>query len=108
MMRYAYLYLGEQRESSCAVVRWCGSGADVLLLDPVNFTRYRDPSRGPVLFSAGGHYPRSPARLSIPKDGRWYVVADLGGHSVDAKVTVEVLDAQPGQAGHEEALIGAR
>jgi hypothetical protein len=90
-MRYGYNYLGTQPEGSGVVVRWRGSAANVLLLDPVNFSKYRE-GRMPVVYSGGGHYRRSPARLSIPQEGRWYVVADLGGYSAHPEPTVELLE----------------
>jgi hypothetical protein len=88
------------------VVRWRGSAADVLLLDPVNFTRYCE-AKHPVFYGAGGHYRRAPARLTIPEDGRWYVVADLHGYSAHAKATAEVLapDGAEEQSTDEEALV---
>ena len=92
-MRYAYKDLGTQPEGATAVVRWRGSAADVLLLDPVNFSKYCY-GRKPVFYSGGGHYIRPPAQLSIPQDGRWYVVADLGGYSANATATVELLEPQ--------------
>lgn len=103
-MGYAYSDLGEQTAGSTAVVRWRGSAANVVLLDPVNFARYRD-GRTPVFHSAGEH-GRSPARLTIPQDGRWYVVADLGGTS--HKASVEILKPHGGgkpPATEEKSLI---
>lgn len=89
-MRYAYHDLEHQDAGNTIVVRWRGSGADVLLLDPVNFVKYRE-GRVPVVYSAGGKYGRPPAELTIPEAGRWFVVADLHGYSVNAEATVEVL-----------------
>jgi hypothetical protein len=105
-MRYAYHDLGQQPEGTEAIVRWRGSAAEVLLLDPVNFSKYRERKR-PVFYSGGGSYRRPPAHLSIPEDGRWYVVADLRGYSAGAKATIEVLnprDSEPAEA-HEEPLV---
>jgi hypothetical protein len=105
-MRYAYHDLGEQEEGSTAVVRWRGSPANVLMLDPVNFSKYCEATM-PVVPSAGGRYRRSPARVPIPQDGRWYVVIDLGGRSGHANPTVEVLpreDEQPRTAHQKQAL----
>jgi hypothetical protein len=64
----------------------------VLLLDPVNFSKYQHTDGRPFFFDAGGHYRRPPARLSIPADGHWYVVADLGGYGTNVRPTVEVLE----------------
>lgn len=89
-MRYAYKDLGQQPEGSTAVVRWGGAAANVILLDPVNFSKYQHTDGRPFFFDGGGHYRRPPARLSIPQDGHWYVVVDLRGQSGTAP-TVEVL-----------------
>ncbi len=88
-MRYAYLDLGEQSAGTAVVVRWSGARADVMLLDPVNFAKYRE-RRQLVLRGDGGRYARSPARMTIPEDGHWYVVADLRGHATFAEAVVEV------------------
>lgn len=90
-MRYAYYDLGQREGGTVVIVRWRASAADVLLLDPVNFTRYCEAKR-PLFFTAGGRYARPPARLTVPESGRWYVVADLHGYSVHGKATVEVLN----------------
>ena len=105
-MTYLYHDLGAQRQGSTAVIRWHGSGADVLLLDPVNFSKYRR-GQHPVAYSGGGQYRRAPASLSIPEDGRWYVVADLRGTSARAAATVEVRHGDDGDRGAspEEALV---
>ena len=98
-MRYAYKDLGQQPAGSTAIVRWRGSAANVILLDPVNFSKYRDGR--PFFYADGGHYGRPPARITIPEDGRWYVVVDLRRYAGSAP-TVKVLrprDAQP-RAGH--------
>ena len=106
-MRYAYKELGRRPGGSTAVVRWGGSAARVMLFNAVNFAKYG--RRLPCSCDDGGRYRHSPARLSIPEDGRWYVVVDLGGHSSGKPPTVEMLDperghpelveSQPGPAG---------
>jgi hypothetical protein len=105
-MRYAYLDLGRQAAGSTATVRWTGAAADVLLLDPVNFVKYSE-GRTPVMYSAGGHFRRPPARLAVPQDGHWYVVADLRGYSANAQATVELAQEESGQVQREEVLVEA-
>lgn len=105
-MTFAYGDLGEQTAGSTAVVRWRGSAANVGLLDRVNFAKYRE-GQTPVFYSAGGH-GRSPVRLPIPGDGRWFVVADFIG--LDTKGTVEIVREDSGKASvtEEKPLVEVR
>jgi Domain of unknown function (DUF1883) len=104
-MRYAYKDLGEQPAGATAVVEWQGSAGDVLLLDPVSFSKYR-ASRSAVFYSAGGRYGRSPARLSVSQDGQWYVVADFRGPTTDATVEVLRPGAEKANPTDEQSLMG--
>jgi uncharacterized protein DUF1883 len=108
-MRYAYHDLGDQQAGSIVTVRWRGGRADVLLLDPVSFSKYcRDKT---VVFRAGGgSYGHPPARLSIPDNGHWYIVLDRHGYSTHAEATVEVQhpDADESQEPREEPLVQVR
>lgn len=52
------------------------SGANVRLLDPSNFERYK---RGQDHRCHGGLAKQSPVRLAIPSNGRWYAVVDTIG-----------------------------
>jgi hypothetical protein len=98
-MRYAYHDLGQQKQGATAVVRWGGSPADVLLLDPLNFVKYRAGTL--FTYNAGGHYRRSPARLQIPENGDWYVVVDFHSYSARARATIEVLAPSEGDRAGE-------
>jgi hypothetical protein len=51
-------------------------GANVRLLDTNNFNKYR---RGQKHTYYGGLAKRSPARVTIPRSGHWYVVVDMQG-----------------------------
>jgi Domain of unknown function (DUF1883) len=93
-MRYAYSDLGNRRQGCSAVVRWSGAPATVMLFDPVNFAKYL--RRMPCHCDEGARYRHSPARLSIPEDGRWYAVVDYGGYSSRTAPTIEVLDPENG------------
>ena len=84
-MKYLYWDLGERQQHSRVVVHLRGSAANVILLDPVSFDRYRC---GLSFHYAGGLHAdtRTPARREIPKDGHWYLVIDCGGpHHVEVK-----------------------
>lgn len=62
--------------------------ANVQLLDVANFSRYR---RGQSYRYVGGFYRQSPVRLSVPSDGHWYVVIDLGGHRGTVRASVGLV-----------------
>lgn len=100
-MRYAYRDLGEQTAGTTVLVRWTGSDASVILLDPVNFSKYQFRDGRPFSYAGGGKYRRPPAELSIPQDGRWYVVVDLGRYA-GAAPTVEVLAPEESEHDAEE------
>lgn len=105
-MKYLYYDLGDQQQDSCVVAHLRGSAANVLLLDPVNFKRYRT---GLPFRYIGGLCGRTPAQLQIPQDGHWYLVIDCGGYKhrvyVD-KVDVLPPDDSPPAAEADRALVG--
>lgn len=107
-MKYVYYDLGEQEQDACVVARLRGSAANVILLDPMNFDRYR---LGLPFLYAGGLWARTPARLRIPRDGHWYLVIDCGGYRHRVQVDgVEVLTADRSSSAAEvepaSALVG--
>lgn len=63
--------------------------ANVMLLDPGNFERYR---RGETFRYHGGLVNESPARLVPPHIGEWHVVVDLGGYAGRVRAGVRVLE----------------
>jgi len=62
--------------------------ANVRLLDPINFGRFR---RGERHSCRGGLAKTSPVRLSAPHRGTWRVVVDLGGFAGRVSASVRVL-----------------
>ena len=98
-MKYLYYDLGEQPQDSCVVAHLRGSAANVILVDPLNFDRYRF---GQPFRYAGGLHTRTPARIRIPEDGHWYLVIDCGGyqHHVHAK-NIEILAPHESVTGSE-------
>jgi len=87
-MRYGYRDLGTQHEGTRVVFQLQGSVANVLLVDERNYAFYR--TGRPFLYT-GGHYKSSPVELTIPEDGHWYAVVDLGGYRGKVRARVEVL-----------------
>ena len=63
--------------------------ANVMLLDPANFERYRKDES--FRYHDGGLAKTSPFRLVPPQPGRWYVVVDLGGFAGRVRAGVRVL-----------------
>jgi Domain of unknown function (DUF1883) len=90
-MQYCYYDLGEEQEDRWAVLRMRGTSANVILLDPLNFYRYRKGQ--PAFYAIGGYCRRSPVRLQIPKGEHWYLVIDHGGFAGRVRAELEVLAA---------------
>jgi hypothetical protein len=107
-MRYLYYDLGEQQAEHHVVAHLRGSAANVILLDPLNFDRYRTAQ--PFLYSGGGFCIRTPASLRIPGDGHWYLVIDCGGYTHHVQVKkIEILrpDESPTASEPDRTLVGA-
>jgi hypothetical protein len=62
--------------------------ANVQLLDPSNFLSYQQ--RRPFRYY-GGYARQSPVRIVAPRDGKWYLVVDLGGGAGTVRASVAVL-----------------
>lgn len=62
--------------------------ANVRLLDPINFQRFRRGQRHQYF---GGLARVSPMRLTVPHDGHWHVVVDLGGYAGTVRASVTVV-----------------
>ncbi len=87
-MKYAHYDLGQQTAGSVVEVTLSGNAANVRLVDSSNFHALR---QGRQHRYHGGHYTRSPVRLTIPQVGHWYVVIDLGGHTGSVRSSVRIL-----------------
>lgn len=58
------------------VVITLSTGANVRLMDSANLSRF---SRGAAHSYYGGQARTSPARITVPTTGSWYLTVDLGG-----------------------------
>jgi hypothetical protein len=67
------------------------SPANVMLLDPDNFSNYQQDTSYRYY---GGHAEKSPVRLSPPHSGKWYVVVNLGGYAGTVRAGVRVVRGQ--------------
>lgn len=62
--------------------------ANVRLMDYSNFQKYQ---KGQEHRYYGGLAKVSPTRISVPYQGHWYLVIDLGGYPGTVRATVQVL-----------------
>jgi hypothetical protein len=62
--------------------------ANVMLMDSSN---YADSKQGRRYRYYGGYAKKSPVLLSIPTQGHWHVVNDLGGGAGQVRATVHLL-----------------
>jgi hypothetical protein len=75
MSRFIHSDLGHRSRGDVLEVTLTGA-ANVRLLDPANFTRYKKQQRHQF---HGGLARRSPARIRIPSSGHWHAVVDMQG-----------------------------
>lgn len=67
--------------------------ANVHLVDNVNYQRYR---RSQSFRSIGGRALKSPMLVTIPHDGHWHVVIDLGPGGGRVATSAQVIPYQAG------------
>lgn len=75
-MDYLHNDLGHLAQGAAITVELTGNACNVMLVDDLNYGRYR---RGERYGYHGGHVTRSPIVLYAPSAGRWHLVIDLGG-----------------------------
>lgn len=64
------------------------SQANVMLLDDINFSAYRD---GRSFNYFGGWATESPVRLAPSHSGYWHVIVDLGGASGTIRASIRII-----------------
>lgn len=84
-----YIYSEIQARAGAIVEVTLDQQANVRLLDPTNYSRFksRQQCRG-----YGGRALRSPLRLQVPSSGTWYVVIDLGGSGGAIRHSVRIIN----------------
>lgn len=87
-MNFTYYDLKHLKRGQIVEVTLRGNAANVLLLDSSNFASYKAGRRFRYY---GGQATRSPVRIPVPQNGRWYVVIDLGGYGGQVRSAVNVL-----------------
>jgi hypothetical protein len=85
-------YLHKELELSAGdvvEVTLSGNAANVMLLDPDNFQKYK---QGEQYHNYGGYVRTSPYRVQPPHGGKWHLVVDLGGASGRVQASVRVIN----------------
>lgn len=85
-MQHVKYDLGQLKKGATVVVT-LGSQANVLLMDASNYRSYSSGRRHRYF---GGLVKRSPAHITVPSNGHWYVAIDLGGGSGNIRSSVNV------------------
>jgi hypothetical protein len=65
-----------------------GQGANVILLDDLNYARYR---AGIDFHFWGGYAQESPVALPVPYSGIWHLVVDLGGFPGTLRASAKLI-----------------
>ena len=66
--------------------------ANVQLLDPVNFEKYRNRQ---TYRYHGGYVTDAIFRIRAPHEGHWHLVVDLGGAAGSVRASVSILSTSP-------------
>lgn len=83
-MNYLRFPLHHQTAGTIITIQLRGVESDVLLVDTLNLSRFQ---RGDSFRYHGGHYRRSPVRLTVPTTGEWTAVVIRVGGRVEASVS---------------------
>jgi hypothetical protein len=89
-MNYLHSDLGSLRAGQVVQARLRGTEANVFLVDPMNLANYRN---GRDYRYFGGHFKNSPCHVTVPHDGHWRLIIDLGGFGGQVQAEVSVLAA---------------
>ena len=89
-MRFLH-YVADAGPSDLVEVRLSGP-ANVFLLDPLNYQRYR---RRENYIYHGGHFEGPEAKLRPPFKTQWHIVVDQGGAPGELDASVRIV-SEPG------------
>ncbi len=87
-MNYWTSDLGVLSAGAVVEVALTGNAANVMLLDSSNLASYKS---GRSFHYVGGHFKRSPIRLTAPSSGHWHVLIDYGGVAGNGTASVRLL-----------------
>jgi len=86
-MQYQYHDLGNVEKGKIVEVT-LGYAANVRIMDSSNYSSFKSGRQHRYI---GGYVKRSPYKATIPNNGHWYVVVDLGGYAGKVSSAVRLL-----------------
>lgn len=87
-MKFTHYDLNFLQKGKVVEITLKGNAANVLLLDSINFSHYKN---GRQYKYFGSHMTTSTSKRPIPNSGHWHVVIDLGGYAGSVESSVQVL-----------------
>ena len=86
-MKFIHNDLGQRKRGEIVEITLT-SGANVRLMDNVNFTSYKNGRKHHYI---GGLAKKSPIRLGIPRSGHWHIAIDMQGLRGRTRASVRLL-----------------
>ena len=86
-MKFIHKDLGQRKRGEIVEITLT-SGANVRLMDNVNFTSYKNGRKHRYI---GGLAKKSPIRLGIPRSGHWHIAIDMQGLRGRTRASVRLL-----------------
>ena len=80
--------LGPRHRGDLVEVTLQGTEANVRLVDAPNLAALKARRQHRYY---GGHFRQSPAIITVPRDGVWFVTIDLGGYAGSVNTSVRVI-----------------
>ncbi len=87
-MKFTHYDIGNLSRGTTIEVTLQGRAANVRLLDSSNFQKYKAGRKHQYY---GGLVSRSPARLTIPRNGHWHVTVDMQGLRGQVRSSIRIL-----------------
>ena len=87
-MKFTHYNLGSLSRGTTIEVTLQGNAANVRLLDSSNFQKYRAGRKHQYY---GGLISRSPARLTVPRNGHWHITVDMQGLRGQVRSSIRIL-----------------
>ena len=87
-MKFTHSDLGNLSRGTTIEVTLRGNAANVRLLDSSNFQKYKAGRKHQYY---GGRVSRSPAHLTVPRNGHWHIAVDMQGLRGQVRSSIRIL-----------------